>query len=160
MGGLAIAALANPKSVLLTDVTQVHDTFTRPNLLLNSRKDAGNVAGSAVLHWNDLLVSGSSDYSKQFDTIVGFDLVYDPEICPLLVSILSGFFLAIGSSVKTVLLVCTLRNPDTFESFLGQLEGIPGVSVTVSTVDPGDLNDEIVLNSIESFRIVKAIMIS
>ena len=153
LGGLAIAALANPCRVLLTDVAQVHDTFTRPNLLLN-RLLAAN-ADSAVLHWNDL-ITDPYEYSIYFDTLVGCDIVYDPEICSLLISAFKAFCHAKNSTIDTIFLICTIRNPETFDTFVSQLQELDGFKVEVSCIDPEKLGDEIVLKSIESFRIIKA----
>lgn len=146
LGGLAIAALSSPDRVLLTDIAQVHDSYTRPNLLLNPQIPH---IDSTVLHWNDY------DRPLDFDTIVGCDLVYDPEVCSLLHSVLRTVLTHQGSSVKTVLLVCTLRNPSTFDYFVRDMEGIPDVLVDVSLIENLSDAHEIVLKSIEAFRIIK-----
>lgn len=153
LGGLSVAALASPKGVLLTDIAQVHDSYTRPNLLLNP--PLLPLVESTVLHWNDLLEEEEGQ-SLQFDTLVGCDIVYDPEVCSLLHLVLRAILRSpSSSSVKTVLLVCTLRNPSTFDDFVRDVEGIPGVLVEVSCLNAEALNKEIVLKSIEAFRIIK-----
>ena len=154
LGGLSIAALANPNRVLLTDIAQVHDSYTRPNLLLNS--PSISCADSAILHWNDL-IAVDSNYATEFDTIVGCDIVYDPEICSLLIKVFSSLLFRNSSTIKTIFLVCTLRNPETFSAFVEDLKGIPGVTVEVSTINADALGDEIILKSVESFRIIKLI---
>lgn len=153
LGGLSIAALSKPKSVLLTDIPQVHDSFTRHNLLLNP--SIPHIT-SDILHWNDLLPSNDHK-NEEFETIVGCDIVYDPEICSLLISVFKNLFLT-SSVLESVLLICTLRNPDTFDCFVKELkENLRDNCVlNISCLNTSDFsNDEIVLRSIESFRVIK-----
>lgn len=150
LGGLAIAALASPQSILLSDVSQVHDAYTKPNIFLNP-KITLNI-DSKVIYWNDL-VSEAEEYAGKFDTIVGCDLVYDPEICSHLFSAFKALLTAKSSSINHIVLFCTLRNPQTFDDFVRDLRNEKSISLSVEELcyDP---NNPIILNSIESFRIL------
>lgn len=153
LGGLSIATLSNPRTVLLTDISQVHASYTRPNLLLNPSIYKAN---SDILDWNELL-SEDTKYAQEFDTIVGCDIVYDPEICSLLLSVFKNLFSASNSSLVAVFLICTLRNRETFDNFVQELTGnLDGCNLQVFALGSGDVSsEEIILRSIEAFRIVK-----
>lgn len=148
LGGLAVAALASPKSILLSDVSQVHDSYTHPNILLNP----GFNLNSEVFYWDDL-ASEADVYACKFDTIIGCDLVYDPEVCPHLFSALKALISAKSSTINQIVLFCTLRNPQTFDDFVRDLRNESNVSVSVEELSY-DSNNSIILNSIESFRII------
>ena len=150
LGGLAIAALAYPQSILLSDVSQVHVAYTEPNIVLNPFLNLN--LDSKVIYWNDL-VDEVEEYAGQFDTIVGCDLVYDPEICCRLFSALKALLSAKSSSINQIVLFCTLRNPQTFDDFVRELRNEKNISLSVEELcyDP---NNPIILNSIESFRIL------
>lgn len=155
LGGLAIAALASPRCVLLSDVSQVHDSYTYPNILLNTEFNVS----TNVIYWNDLaLASEAEGYACQFDTIVGCDLVYDPEVCSLLFSASKALLSAKNSSINQIILFCTLRNPQTYDDFVKDLKNEANLSVSIEElsydVDADINNNPIILNSIESFRIL------
>lgn len=155
LGGLAVAALAHPRNVLLSDISQVHDAYTNPNLLLNPFLSTPGT-DSKVIYWNDL-VGEADEYASQFDTIVGCDLVYDPDVCALLFPALKALFESENSQIKQAVLFCTLRNPQTFNDFVRELMKEANLSVTVEDLCYDPENDTIILNSnsIESFRIIK-----
>lgn len=148
LGGLAIAALTSPQSVLLSDVLQVHDSYTHPNILLNPEFNLN----SEIIYWNDL-ASEAEEYACRFDTIVGCDLVYDPEVCYLLFSSFKVLLSAKSSTINQIVLFCTLRNPQTFDDFVRDLRNESNISVSVEELSY-DINNPIILNSIESFRII------
>lgn len=149
LGGLAVAACSHPKNVLLTDVLAVHNNFTLPNRLLNPQ--LAHLTDTQILYWNDLEIN--KDF--RFDTILGCDLVYDPEVVAILLSALK--ILLKSPSITSAIFICTLRNPQTFTDFVGEVRNISGWSVEIEEI--GDCYDPqrnpVILQSIESFRIVK-----
>ena len=150
LGGLAIAALANPQNIILSDVTQVHDAYTHPNTLLNPL--LSSKLDSKVLYWNDLALE-AEEHASQYDTVIGCDLVYDPEVCALLFPALKALLNAESSTITSVILFCTLRNPKTFNDFVSDLQKEKNLSVAVKGLSY-DPTNRIILNSIESFRII------
>lgn len=150
LGGLAVASLCNPSSVLLTDIDQVHDSYTRPNILLNP----SSKIESRVVYWNDLIEEPGS-LATQFDTILGCDLVYDPEVCPILFKALKSLLNAHNSAISQVILFCTLRNPQTFHDFVADLQLEQNLLVTIRELEGYDpQSNPIIIQSIESFRII------
>ena len=150
LGGLAIASLANPQSVLLSDVSQVHDAYTLPNILLNPKSKTK--LKTEVIHWNDLIIA-ADEYAHHFDTIVGCDLIYDPEICSLLFSAFKALLSVKSSTIHQIVLFCTLRNPQTFNDFVRDLHNEENISVSVEELSH-DPDNPILLDSIESFRVL------
>lgn len=152
LGGLAVAALSQPQSVLLTDVSQVHDTFTSPNLNLNLASINTPVA-SKVIFWDDLCTE-PLNFCQNFDVLLGCDLVYDPDVWCMLLSALKALLLATNSSISVVILICTLRNPQTFNDFINELNNEINFRIQVDPLDALPADCPIVLSSIDSFRIV------
>lgn len=152
LGGLAVAAMSDPKSVLLTDVSQVHDSFTFPNLKINFSTLSMPVSSKCVF-WDDLS-SEPLNFCSNFDVILGCDLVYDPDVCPLLLSALKALLLSTTSTISTVILLCTLRNPQTFHEFLKELNNEINFRVEMELLDELPVDCDIILSSIESFRLV------
>lgn len=154
LGGLAVAKLCRPLALVLTDVDSVHDSFTRPNIHLNSNMNMQPIS-SQVLYWNDL----DPGLARQFDVVFGCDLVYDPEVCPILLGAIETLLTAPDSTVKLVLLFCTLRNPQTFAEFVDKLQIVLN-SFTITCSRIPETHNHIVLQSFESFRIIRIERIS
>lgn len=151
LGGLAVAKLCRPLALVLTDVDTVHDSFTRPNIHLNSNMNMNmHPISSQVLYWNDL----DPGLARQFDVVFGCDLVYDPEVCPILLGAIKTLLMSPDSTVKLVLLFCTLRNPQTFAEFVDKLQIVLN-SFTITCSRIPETHNHIVLQSFESFRIIR-----
>lgn len=85
--GVTIGATAAPKSVLLTDVLPHCIENLEYNLRLNGITDGA----AATLDWNKIETWPKSEGAvKRFDVVIGSDLVYDLELVPSLVSVVSG----------------------------------------------------------------------
>lgn len=148
LGGISIATLTNPSNVLLTDVEQVHDAFTHPNLVLNESLTSKTT--SRVVYWTDI----EPELLRDFDVLVGCDLVYDPDLNEILFPAIQ-VLLSPESSIHTALLICTIRNPSTFDSFLEKLSSLKTLNVKVSLLDQFiDTNCPVILQSVSSLRLI------
>lgn len=151
LGGLAVAACSNPTSVLLTDVAQVHDAFTLPNTLLNPHLNPK--ISTEIVYWNDLTVD-PVPYASNYEIILGCDLVYDPDVVCMLSDALNSLLLCPSSTISTAVLLCTLRNPQTFDDFIAALNNEQRYAVQIEMIDYDSESNPIILQSIESFRMV------
>lgn len=116
--GISLAKLLNPKRVILSDLEQVSENVTAHNIDLNNAK-----AEFITLDWE----TDSFDFSS-IDSIVGSDLVYDPNLG----SILAKFILnALDQNPDLEIYIMQgIRSKETFDQFVALLPD----SFTVSSV--------------------------
>ncbi len=129
--GLLSIICAGPLSaayVLATDgARDVQETIKR-NILANShfaRNPGGQIPVEArVLEWGSSAPLGSLFPSKGgsvlYDTILGADIIYDPDSLEPLASTLSG--LAELHPNANIVIAATIRNQDTFNIFLARCQ--------------------------------------
>jgi hypothetical protein len=142
LAGISIATLAEPASVLLTDIGRVLETFTAPNCKLNPVTLATD-----TLDWCDH--EKLDDLKNEFDVVIGCDLVYDPAISQLLLEACRP--LLQDSKVKEIILLCTLRNPQTFETFVREARHFATVSISELTIS---LANPIIVTEATSLRLL------
>ncbi|PGG98185.1 hypothetical protein AJ79_08955 [Helicocarpus griseus UAMH5409] len=65
-------------------------------------------------------LSSAEEPHQSFDVALGADLIYDPDLVPLLLSTLRELFDKHG--IKEFIISATLRNPETFNTFLKACE--------------------------------------
>ena len=144
LAGISVATVAEPARVELTDVERVCEAFTQPNVENNPRPSLA----SSPLDWTDH--DRLSELKQEFDLFIGCDLVYDPDVCQLLLEACRQ--LLADSQVREILLLCTLRNPQTFETFVSEARDF--ASVTLSTVSISPSNPVLVTDS-SSLRLIE-----
>lgn len=127
LAGISVALLAQPSQVLLTDVELVLDSSTIDNVKLNNCSEAE----CKVLDWTDN--EALHELSTEYDVIIGCDLVYDPEIVQYLLGALKSL---LHSSIKEAFLLCTLRNPSTYQTFVDEAAKFCQVSVSEASIAP------------------------
>ena len=84
-----------------------------------SRNGIPGAVFPALWEWGQAPPSSSDGIqleSNKFDIGIGADLIYDVDLIPLLVCTIRGLF--INHGIGTFVLSATLRNLDTFQSFL------------------------------------------
>ncbi|KAI5294522.1 hypothetical protein KEM52_003816 [Ascosphaera acerosa] len=108
----------NARTVVATDMEQglmdaLDDGIKRNQL------DSQRITGR-LWNWADALGGEDNDAGEklQFDVAIGADLIYDPDVVPLLVKAIGRLFTHHG--VKHFVIAATLRNVATFELFLAQ----------------------------------------
>ncbi|PLB49596.1 hypothetical protein P170DRAFT_437179 [Aspergillus steynii IBT 23096] len=139
------AAYLRPRSVLATDrepalIENIRDCARRS--LLPEGQGQGQF-GAAVWEWGTPLGGGSDDGGDgdenrdpdgpatqprgdtnetpvEFDVALGADLIYDTDLIPLLISTLHDLFKNYG--IKEFVIAATLRNQETFRTFLDACE--------------------------------------
>ncbi len=123
LAGISVAALAQPSAVLLTDVDRVLDAFSAPNCVLHSKL---STISTASLDWCDY--DKLTKLKNEFDIVIGCDLVYDPDVCQLLLE--ACRLLLKGGQVQEIVFLCTLRNSETFENFVSELNTFARVTTS------------------------------
>lgn len=130
LAGISVSVLALPSQVLLTDVELVLNSTTIENVERNNCTSAE----CRVLDWTDKQTL--HELSADFDVLIGCDLVYDPEIVQYLLAALKSLM---SSSVQEAFLLCTLRNPRTYQTFIDEAAKFCQVNVSqvnISTSNP------------------------
>ena len=95
--GLTAGVVGKPKSILLTDYLP----HCVENLSHNLKANNISEGGAHALDWNRTATwpkgSGSSESGKKFGVLLGSDLVYDLEMVPALISVVSGLMESDGT---------------------------------------------------------------
>lgn len=89
------------------------------NFYLNQLQDS-SVIGAREVKWGQALISGEHaqwNAGREIDVVLGADLTYDVRVVPALVATFGDIF-DLYPKVK-ILYAGTVRNPETFEVFLG-----------------------------------------
>lgn len=159
LAGLAVAKVAAPRSLLLTDCHEAVMALLARNIYRNvehSQDEDGTDLSAGFVHSCDgghlvpvelapLLWGLAQDRVLLDDTdmLIGSDLVYDPDLLPGLVDTLA-YFLRAGlyhqssrdldapTVQRQVLLASTQRNPSTYAAFRASLQALqPHITVQV-----------------------------
>lgn len=121
--GIAIALATTATRVVLTDLDRTVLDVAHENVQLNCTNRRSERTGTCYsverLDWSDIDAEASRLLNES-DVIVASDVVYDPELVPLLVNVLESGLA--GRPKTTAVLSLTRRNPKTSEVFLSELE--------------------------------------
>ncbi|KAJ3038530.1 Protein fam86a [Rhizophlyctis rosea] len=114
-----ICAFAGASIVELTDIDRGVLNFLQKNVDINkSRLEGAGLCIPTVdrLDWEE--ATAESVVEARADVVVCADVVYDPQIVPMLSSVIRLF---LQTGTESVWIASTMRHPSTFELFLGQL---------------------------------------
>jgi len=123
--GFVLAKCARPKHVLLTDYAPQVMQNLRYNIEINEHQFTCPVEACA-LDWSTYT---NDEGSKQPDILLAGDCVYDVANFPSLVQVLNLFLIpssgidgVAGVSSRVAIFASTIRNQQTFQTFLEQLK--------------------------------------
>jgi predicted nicotinamide N-methyase len=109
--------------VLATDGSDDVVSSLSTNFYLNNLQDSAKIEGKE-LKWGHALIGGEHpvwNAGRKIDLVLGADLTYDGSGIPALVSTFRDLF-HLYLEVK-IIIAATVRNPRTFQTFLGTCRG-------------------------------------
>jgi predicted nicotinamide N-methyase len=109
--------------VLATDGSDDVVSSLSTNFYLNNLQDSAKIEGKE-LKWGHALIGGEHpewNGGRKIDLVLGADLTYDGSGIPALVSTFRDLF-QLYPEVK-IIIAATVRNPRTFQTFLGTCRG-------------------------------------
>ncbi|CAL8289104.1 unnamed protein product [Boreogadus saida] len=125
--GLVVCRGCSPSRYVFSDFHPSVLRRLRANLELNGLGEgpAGGAEGGGVVRVEELdWESVSEERLREIgaDTVIASDVVYDPDLLPGLVRLLSVVLRCSSPAAPQVFICSPIRNPDTYNSFKRQLE--------------------------------------